>query len=100
LGRFFVSIVSIAGKLSQRNEIEARYKESPAIYQLYAAPSACEMRCKGNHKQNQENHEQQFGYARGCNRYACKAQHSGDECDDQKYQRPIKHGGSSSGFKN
>lgn len=44
-----------------------------------------------NQEQRQKNDEQKLRHARSRNGYAGKAQNSGDQCDHQKYQRPVKH---------
>jgi hypothetical protein len=46
---------------------------------------------KRNDKQNQENEEQDLGYARGGEGHSPKTQNCRHYCNNQKYYRPVEH---------
>jgi len=59
---------------------------------LDSSSSAAGKSCnQGDKEYHQENEEQEFRDSGGCDSHATKPENSGDNRNDQEYQRPIKH---------
>src|ERR1700712_4771153 len=76
---------------AQRKSADQMPADSPACLKVGTSNASHDAHQQRHDEKHQEQEEKDLRNRGGCTCDTTKAQHAGDDCDNQKYQRIVKH---------